>query len=339
MMMRRASSLAIVLVVAGLGAGRAEQAQFRATSTRVAIDVSVQSGNVPVSDLKASDFEVTDAGVKQKIELVALTEVPVDVTLIVDVSNSTTPRLETYRRDIRTIASTLRPIDRFRVLTMASEVREVMPLTTATEGRTLPTLEGGGQSRIFDGIAAALMQPIEPGRRHLILAFTDGLENRSILTGPQLIAIGQTSAAVLHVVSSQPIPEIIEPDRKPCNMAAVVRTTGDFPAPERQTVYDPSRGFVDKFDEQFRGEMKSELPPCEPVRHIARAAEATGGAVNIASELADGFKRIFSAFLNSYVVYFEPASARSAGWHDVTVKVTRNGKYTVRAKRGYLVGK
>ena len=339
MIMMRASSFVIALVVAGLGVGRAEQQQFRATSTRVAIDVSVQAGNVPVSDLTASEFEVTDAGVKQKIELVALREVPVDVTLVVDVSSSTTQQLETYRRDIRTIASTLRPTDRLRVLTMESEVREVVPLTTATQGLALATLQGGGQSRIFDGIAAALMQPTEPGRRRLVLAFTDGFENRSVLTGPQLIALGQTSAAVLHVVAPKPIPDIVEPDQKPCNMAAVVGTTGGFPGPERDVVYDPLRGFVDRFDAQFRGEMKAELPPCEPVRAIARAVEATGGAVHIASELADGFNKIFSAFLNSYVVYFEPAGVRSSGWHEVKVKVTRQGNYTVRAKRGYLAGK
>jgi hypothetical protein len=108
---------------------------------------------------------------------------------------------------------------------------------------------------------------------------------------------------------------------------------------QRDTVYDPLRGFVDRFEAEFKGELMAGLPPCEPVRAIARAAESTGGAVHIASELADGFKNIFSAFLNSYVVYFEPAGVRATGWHDVTVKVTRKGQYTVRAKRGYLAGK
>jgi hypothetical protein len=105
-----------------------QQATFRTTTHRVAVDVSVLAGNNPVVGLTSADFTLTDNGVRQTIEAVALGDVPVDVSLVVDVSGSTIAQLDAYRRDVRSIAALLRPIDRLRVVAFETSVREPVSL-------------------------------------------------------------------------------------------------------------------------------------------------------------------------------------------------------------------
>jgi hypothetical protein len=59
--------------------------------------------------------------------------------------------------------------------------------------------ESGSSSSVYDGVAAALLRRIDLDRRHLIVAFTDGLENSSILTLDMLMQIAKQSEAVLHL--------------------------------------------------------------------------------------------------------------------------------------------
>src|SRR5262249_52360834 len=153
---------------------------FRATTTRVGIDVAVFSRNRPVGDLTAADFSLDDNGVGQTIEAVALSEVPVDVSLVVDVSNSTTGLLDAYRKDVIAVTEMLRPIDRIRLIEFATPVQEPLSLTPVN-GSLSVRFTTAGASSVYDAVAAALMRPSEAGRRHLIVAFTDGVENASVL--------------------------------------------------------------------------------------------------------------------------------------------------------------
>ena len=188
-------------------------------------------------DLSTSDFELRDNAVLQRIEAISIVAVPIDVTLVVDVSNSTSGQIAAYQRDVSAIAASLRSIDRLRVLSFESVVREVVPLTPADGAVAVARLETGRLSSVYDGVAAALLRQSEPGKRHLIIAYTDGGENRSILTGNQLLDLAKTADAVLNVVTPRALPEIVELDSKPCNPSS---------APggllKTDTVYDPVKG-------------------------------------------------------------------------------------------------
>jgi hypothetical protein len=56
----------------------------------VSVDVSVQREGRPVTDLKATDFEILDNGVLQEITEITYERLPIDVTLLLDVSASVT---------------------------------------------------------------------------------------------------------------------------------------------------------------------------------------------------------------------------------------------------------
>ena len=76
------------------------------------------------------------------------------------------------------------------------------------------------------------------------------------------------------------------------------------------------------WESEFRGE-KPKLAPCVKRVWLDEAAQITGGHTHMGSALAGMFATIFKDYLNSYVLYFQPAGVLSSGWHDVTVKVTR----------------
>src|SRR6185436_4922155 len=64
------------------------QQTFRTATDVVMVDVSVRSGGRNVTGLSAAEFSLTDNGVLQKIDSVDVSAVPLDVTLVVDLSGN-----------------------------------------------------------------------------------------------------------------------------------------------------------------------------------------------------------------------------------------------------------
>lgn len=185
---------------------------FRSTSTSVSVDVSVRAGNNTVTGLAPEDFVLTDNGVRQTVDAADLDAVPVDISLVVDVSGSTADRLNQYRTDVVAIAATIRPQDRLRVITFASDPKEILALQPSGAVPAVDDMDAGQSSSVYDGIAAALIRKVDLDRRHLIVAFTDGLENSSILTVEMMMNIAKQSESVLHLSGSTfaPMNEVAE---------------------------------------------------------------------------------------------------------------------------------
>jgi len=118
----------IGLCGAVLAKGQVQQPVFRASTDLVAIDVLVQRRGNPVTNLTAADFELLDNGVRQQVTLEGTDAVPVDVTMVFDERYYAAFGGGPIGPDLRNIAERLRPIDRLRVILLASEVREVLPM-------------------------------------------------------------------------------------------------------------------------------------------------------------------------------------------------------------------
>ena len=166
------------------------------------VNVSVRAGNVPVTGLTAADFVVTDSGVRQTIENVSVEAVPIDVTLILDTSGSTARAIGRLIADARTIAGLLRPIDRFRLLSIDTYVNQLLPLQPAaniTWPAQIPT--STAQARCTTRSSPGIIAPVDIDRRHLIVALTDGVDTTSVLdAGMRPSDVASRSEAVLHMV-------------------------------------------------------------------------------------------------------------------------------------------
>src|SRR5687767_10937437 len=108
-------ALALALAVTALAAGiRGQQdSAFVAKAAPVRVDVLVTDNGTAVTGLTAADFEVTDNGVIQQIDLIEFDKLPLNVILALDMSASTTgERLLHLRLAARAVLGGLGPTDR-----------------------------------------------------------------------------------------------------------------------------------------------------------------------------------------------------------------------------------
>jgi hypothetical protein len=98
---------------------------FKATGNGVLVDVSVSRGKVPAPDLKAADFELLDSGVRQNILDASLEKSPVDLSLLVDVSESQRSTVDAQRSLVQALSEHITPPDSVQLIRVASGFSEM----------------------------------------------------------------------------------------------------------------------------------------------------------------------------------------------------------------------
>ncbi len=103
---------------------------FRTQANLVVVDVTVLTSGKPVTGLQPQDFQVLDDGVPQRVEFIAPTAVPLDVSLLVE--TNLWPAVESLRfwDDVEAVGKRLRPGDGLGLTTFATMVYEEFPLQT-----------------------------------------------------------------------------------------------------------------------------------------------------------------------------------------------------------------
>jgi Ca-activated chloride channel family protein len=179
----------------------AQQATFHSSVDVVNIDVSVKRGGVAVQGLTVADFAVTDNDVPQTLDSASIEMLPIDVTLLLDVSGSVDGlMLERLKASVRETAALLRPVDRLRLLGIHESIAQVFDWQPGGTVPVLDGLRGQGGTALFDGLVAALIRPAEPQRRQLIVMLTDGDERLSILDADKARDVAAHTEAVVDVI-------------------------------------------------------------------------------------------------------------------------------------------
>jgi VWFA-related protein len=292
-------AIATAWVVAATAGMAAEQAVFRARTELVAISASVKRGNAAVANLAAGDFRLTDNGVVQPVEAVTIEAVPLDVTLFMDTSGSTAGALDRMKKNVVSIAGMLRPDDRFRLLTIGLSVEAPVPWQRAGNPLSLDMKAVPGISVVYDALFVALTHAPAPGRRHLIVAMTDGQDCGSLLDGPRVLDASARSEAVLHWI--------------------YVSSGGDFDPRSVPAWCTPTdAGEVD---------------------FVGLSAARTGGDSHrsrFGDPAVRTFAQILDEFRQSYILRYSPQGVASGGWHDVQVTVPAQPALTIKARSGYF---
>jgi Ca-activated chloride channel homolog len=274
---------------------------FRASADVVTVDVSVQRDRRPVAGLTAADFELLDNGVAQEITEIAYEKLPIDVTLLLDVSASVTGMvLDELRRALRQVRADLGPQDRLRLITFNMSVRRLVDFTQspADLDNALTSLRGAGSSAVFDALSVALTAPDTPGRRRLIVLFSDGQDSSSVSDADTVLDMARRSTPTVAIILGSP--------------------SADRPATLLRTSASLASSTVSALSERIAGE--------------------TGGlvtSVRVGENLSSKFRQMVQAFRSSYVLYFTPKGVERGGAHTLEVRVKRQGA-EVRARRGYI---
>ena len=161
------------------------QAQNQGPGTiRVDVNLVVLDATVKTKDgqimghLKKEDFEVREDGIAKKVELFSRDELPLNVALVLDLSDSIGPFLGPLRDAAATTLAALKPEDEVALFTFSTEAELRVPLTRdkVRIAEQINTFRAGGATNINDGIFVAaeyLLKEAPKGRRVIILISDD----------------------------------------------------------------------------------------------------------------------------------------------------------------------
>lgn len=175
--------IVLILAAAAFGSRLCAQSQgsgaIRVEVNLVVLDATVKTkaGQI-MSDLKKEDFEVREDGVAKKIELFSRDELPLNVALVLDLSDSIGPFIEPLRDAAATTLWALKPDDEVALFTFSTEAALSVPLTKDKKAIAdkIGSFKAGGATNINDGIFVAaeyLLKEAPKGRRVIILISDD----------------------------------------------------------------------------------------------------------------------------------------------------------------------
>jgi Ca-activated chloride channel family protein len=186
-----------------------------------------------VTTLGASDFEVLDKGQPRPIlDFRTDVESPVTIAVLVDVSGSmrVSSKLTLAREVVRNLAGDLREgRDEAALFTFDSTLREQHAFTThpATLDDGLSDVDPFGVTSLYDAIAETARRIGDrPALRRAIVVLTDGLDNNSAMTPPQVSALASSIDAPVYVVAT--VPRIDHESYVDHSVLREARTPGDL---------------------------------------------------------------------------------------------------------------
>lgn len=316
----------IAIASATFAAPATGQQTFRSRADVVSIPTAVLDKGRPVQGLTAADFELRDNGVLQTISRVSAETVPVDLTLVLDLSGSVDAALlERLKAAVRSTIRALLPGDRVRLLALSHVLREISPFAPASATIPLDGLTAGGATSLYDGLAAAMMHRSTPDRRQLIVAFTDGKDSTSVVDAPTLEQIARLTDSVVAIV----VPAT----------AAPRQTSGHAVQASSPLLAQAGQGNIVATTSMTHGSVP-ETDATDPRQAtLARLVAPTGGLVVTLNEhesLSGRLEHTLTDFRASYVLQYVPEGVAPEGWHDVTVALRRSGKLEIRSRKGYV---
>lgn len=311
----RTTGVLILALHAAIAPGVGAQSQvptFRAAADAVMVEVSVQAGNRPVTNLQIGDFTLLDTGVPQTIVDMTYGKLPIDVTVALDISFSVSgAMLERLQRAVGHLMRDLRPDDRLRLMMFNARVARVVDYSSdpAVIDAAMKSAIAGGGTSLHDAISLALVSSRALGRRQLVVVFTDGADASSATPVATLMEVASRTTATLSMV----MPGVL------ATPTSSFGFTGGVPLPQSIQVSSRLVGVNAAY---------------------ANLTASTGGSVvpfRANEDLGAVFRRILDAFRSTYVLHFTPTGVERGGFHELQVTVSRPNT-TVTARRGYFGG-
>lgn len=312
---------ALALSLLGSAALAAQQPTIKVRVDAVTVDVLVTDDGSPIAGLAARDFELRDNGVLQTIDRIDPEAVPLDVVLVLDVSGSVSGQtFERLAAGARASVRALRAGDRGAVLTFSNRLTLRSPLTdeAASIERALERAHPSGSTALYDAAFLSLLVAGEPGRRTLVLLYTDGIDTSSWLRGEDLAKLAARSDAVIYAIAPE------DGRRGRLLMPGANLQLG----PEQEGTVLPSR------PQRVNG--RRGLPVARNV--LSTLTDQTGGRVLVARSERD-LERMFSEIVGEtrqrYLMRYYPEGVPHSGWHQIDVRLKgRRGK--IQARKGYF---
>jgi len=289
---------------AGPGQDPLNPGQIRDIITNVRLPVTVtDKNNRFVVDLKEADFEIIEDKTPQAIiSFQPQSNLPLDVAMLMDTSNSVKPKLK-FEKDaaysfLETVLKSRQ--DRALFATFDSQVELHQDLTNRLDllTRAIDKVKAQGGTRMYDAIHSVceqkLLAPTSLGRRRAMVVITDGEDTESERDLRDAIEIAQRSETTIFVISTK---------------------AGGF--------FGVQAGTVDRRED----------------KEIKRLAEETGGRAFFTAEVIElekSLTTIARELRSQYQIAYQPTNDNYDGKERrIEVKLPNHKGLRVRTKTGY----
>jgi Ca-activated chloride channel family protein len=155
-----------------------------------------------VKGLTRDQFRVKEDGVAQRLTAFAGENIPLEIVVAVDVSQSMTESMATLKAAVRTFLKSLRPTDQVTLLAFNDNIFTAARRSTDPEQRVraVDRLAPWGGTALFDAMLTALNTVgKQPGRRALVV-FSDGEDQNSVATLKRVEGRLETSDATIYTI-------------------------------------------------------------------------------------------------------------------------------------------
>jgi VWFA-related protein len=264
-----------------------------------------------VGQLQQKDFMVFENGVPEEITFFASASTPFDLVLLIDLSGSTSDKLDLVRKSARRFVEAARPVDRISIVTFTDETRLIAPLMTDHDElirRIKKIRKPSGGTNFWDALGYVLTKVLAESRgvrRSAVVCMTDGVDNAL----PDVPGDGsQTSFA---------------------GLMEIVRHSGSIVLP----IYlDTEAEMV----QEGRG-----LPQAYFLaRHqLMILADESGGVLYQAREVEDlngVYEQVMNDLSTVYSIGYRPTNKqRDGSWRAVNVRLAGRPDLSARTRRGY----
>lgn len=298
--------LTCVLAIAQ-GDAVAQQPTFRALTELVNLNVTVVGADAqPIEGLTVEQFEVFENGVRQKLAFFAAGEMPLDVAIVLDTSSSMTASLALIQAAALRLTNALRSHDRATVMSIASGLRILQPLTSdkPAVAKAIRTTTARGRTALYSSIYTILHEfekerrSYQEPRRQAIVVLTDGNDTSSGFGFNVLLDKVREHGVPIYTIAPRPSETI---------------------QAQREVVFG-----------ETTHEQDFEL------RKLAAATGARAFFPVALRELAGVYDDIANELAHQYSLGYQPASpARAGEFRQIGLRVLAPG-VTWRARAGYI---
>lgn len=283
-------------------------ATFRAATDLVALTVTVTGPDQqPVAGLDASDFVVLEDGVEQPLSFVSVSQVPLDLVLLVDASSSMSDKIAMAREAVRGLTRVLRPGDRVGLVEFRDGLVQRLPLTEDREAvhAALDRMTTRGGTALYNALYVSLSGLEKPAigaasiRRQCIVVLSDGEDTSSLVGYDEVLEQARRRGVTVYAVAL----------RSPVRVA-LARNRSD--------------------------EMKALMEADYAMRTLARD---TGGQAFFpaeVTELMNIYSVISSELGQQYAIGYTPSNTtRDGAWRRVLVRLPSRPGARLRTRAGY----
>jgi Ca-activated chloride channel homolog len=259
--------------------------KIRVDSNLVVVPVTVTDGKGHVvTGLQKEHFSLYEDKVEQQITHFASEDAPASIGVILDTSDSMSPRLQKAREAVAALIRNSNSDDEFFLETFSDRTRFQVGLTTHHDEllSRLKTVHTDGGTALLDAVANGLneMKNARYNRKTIVIV-SDGEDNASHLTVPQLLQVVHDSDALIYAI-----------------------------------------GLVDSYGSSWQASTST--AGAMLLKHIATESGGRLFVLNKLKQLPEITSKIGLWVRNQYILAFSPANIENRqGYHRIQVKISK----------------